>query len=201
MRTPLSSSRRWIPIFAVGIAFAAVAVQSASANVNPPNCTDSAVAVSLGEVRNPLCSGGTNAGAACTSDSQCPGGTCLGTTIPPTGSHSGKVEGETIYYRTTLAFSTAPDACGYEGGSLCIDPPGPTGCTDVTPTKKTCQPVGGALCTTDADCPGVCVDGGGGCPSGTNCCSTGTNTGEVCTTDADCPNRCAAIPLICPAAF
>src|SRR5438105_3603488 len=100
------SSRRLIPTWALGVAFVLAALQPAWANVNPPTCTDSSVAVSLGEARNPLCVGGANAGAACTSDSRCPGGTCLGTPIPSSGAHSGKVEGETIYYRTTLAFST-----------------------------------------------------------------------------------------------
>src|SRR5262245_16916837 len=49
---------------------------------------------------------------------------------PITGS---KVAGETIYYQATLFQSSITGQCAYNGGSLCIDPPGPVGCTVVTP--------------------------------------------------------------------
>ena len=58
-----------------------------------------------------------------------------------------KIAGETIYYQASLFISTATGQCAYEGGTLCIDPPGAQGCTDVTP-------VGGIplLCDNDTVC-------------------------------------------------
>lgn len=44
-----------------------------------------------------------------------------------------KKDGETIYYQSTLVFAIGTGQCAYEGGTLCIDPPGPVPCTDVTP--------------------------------------------------------------------
>src|SRR4029453_5425452 len=44
-----------------------------------------------------------------------------------------KLAGETIYYQATLFMQSATGQCAYDGGSICIDPPGPNGCTDVTP--------------------------------------------------------------------
>jgi hypothetical protein len=60
-----------------------------------------------------------------------------------------KIEGETIYYQATLGF-TGGGQCGYEGGAVCIDPPGAVGCTDVTP-------LGGVpkICIGCIDPPGV----------------------------------------------
>src|SRR5262245_44634751 len=45
-----------------------------------------------------------------------------------------KKDGETIYYQATLAYAPGTGQCGYQGGTICIDPPGggPV-CTDVTP--------------------------------------------------------------------
>src|SRR6266481_6519089 len=168
----------------------------ARAYVDPPSCSDTAVAVSVGEFRGPLtCHGGTNTGASCAVNSECPGGTCRRVSIPGSGV---KIEGETIYYRATVAFSTAPGACGYEAGSICITPPSGGGCTDVTPTNKICQggANAGAACATEADCPNPGV-----CNTGSGMCSVGTADGQPCATDADCKNQCAAIPLICPGAF
>ena len=58
-----------------------------------------------------------------------------------------KIDGETIYYQASLFISTATGQCAYEGGTLCIDRPGASGCVDVTP-------VGGIplLCDNDAVC-------------------------------------------------
>jgi cysteine-rich repeat protein len=44
-----------------------------------------------------------------------------------------KLDGETIYYQATLAFAAGTNQCGYEGGTICIDPPGGAPCIDVTP--------------------------------------------------------------------
>ena len=44
-----------------------------------------------------------------------------------------KIDGETIYYQASLFVSTATGQCAYEGGTLCIDTPGASGCVDVTP--------------------------------------------------------------------
>jgi len=142
--------------------------------------------VSLGEFRGPrLCFGGTNAGARCAVNTECPGGTCRRTLITGGGV---KIEGETIFYRATLAFSTGAGACGYEGGSLCITPPGTSVCTDVTPSNKTCQAGAnaGAACTTDAAVRirVSAIRGPGRVRR--------TADGLPCTTDADCKNQCAA---------
>jgi len=58
-----------------------------------------------------------------------------------------KLDGETIYYQASLFISTATGQCAYEGGTLCIDRPGASGCVDVTP-------IGGIplLCDNDAVC-------------------------------------------------
>jgi cysteine-rich repeat protein len=44
-----------------------------------------------------------------------------------------KLDGETIYYQATLGFTTGTGQCAYEGGTLCITPPGSATCIDVTP--------------------------------------------------------------------
>src|SRR5712691_7649569 len=129
--------RRSVLAAVAGIAFIGAALQPAWAYVDPPGCSDTAVALSLGEFRGPLtCHGGTNNSASCAVDSECPGGTCRRNAI---SGGAAKIEGETIYYRATLAFSTGLGACGYESGSICITPPSGGGCTDVTPTNKICQ--------------------------------------------------------------
>src|SRR6185369_6624864 len=53
MMTCVPSFRRLIPTWALGVAFVLAALHPAWANVNPPGCSDSSVAVGLGEVRNP----------------------------------------------------------------------------------------------------------------------------------------------------
>ena len=63
---------------------------------------------------------------------------------PITGS---KVDGETIYYQASLFVSTATGQCAYEGGTICIDMPGASGCVDVTPVDGI--PL---LCDNDAAC-------------------------------------------------
>ena len=100
--------------------------QRAWATFNPPTCSETGTALSLRELRDTDADG-------------------VGDT-PITGS---KIQGETIYYEGRLAYPGLP-TCGYEGGTLCIDPPGATGCTDVTPgggvpllcSDGTCSPAG-----------------------------------------------------------
>src|SRR5262245_38915908 len=44
-----------------------------------------------------------------------------------------KVPGDVVYYQAQLFHLASTGQCAYEGGTLCIDPPGAQGCTDVTP--------------------------------------------------------------------
>src|SRR6266540_1579124 len=94
----------------LGLVMALGSGQVAWADNNPPTCTRVAVSLGIEETRDL-------------------NGDGVGET-PITGS---KIEGETIYYQAFLSFSALPGACGYEGGQLMIDPPGPAGPTDVTP--------------------------------------------------------------------
>src|SRR5262245_59764317 len=101
-----------------------VAGGSAWAQSNPSTCTKTGPALLLTELRDLNNDG-------------------VGET-PITGS---KLAGETIYYQASLFIATATGQCAYEGGTLCIDPPGATGCTDVTPLSGI--PL---LCDNDAVC-------------------------------------------------
>jgi hypothetical protein len=100
--------------------------QRAWAHFNPPTCSETGTSLSLRELRDTDADG-------------------VGDT-PIVGS---KIQGETIYYEGRLSYPGLP-TCGYEGGTLCIDPPGATGCTDVTPgggvpllcSDGTCSPAG-----------------------------------------------------------
>jgi len=125
---------------------------------NPPNCPKTGQAPALGELRDLIpgtqCSGGLNNGAACTVDSECPGGgRCSPGDTPITGP---KLEGETIYYEASLSFN--PTACGYEGGKMCIDLPSIGGCPGGNPAISPQRCVGGtnatANCSAASECPG-----------------------------------------------
>ena len=111
-----------ISVLAISILTAGIG--SVWAQSNPPSCTKTGSALLLEELRD-LDNDG------------------IGET-PIVGS---KVAGETIYYQASLFILTATGQCAYEGGTICIDPPGATGCTDVTP-------VGGIplLCDNDSVC-------------------------------------------------
>ncbi|HEY2387018.1 MAG TPA: hypothetical protein VGK30_08660 [Candidatus Binatia bacterium] len=130
----------------------------AAATSNPPNCPKTGQAPSVGEFRDLIfgdqCSGGVNSGANCTMDSECPGGgRCSPGETPISGP---KIEGETIYYEASLSFN--PAACGYEGGSMCIDLPAAGGCPGGHPPISPQRCVGGtnanANCTASSQCTG-----------------------------------------------
>jgi hypothetical protein len=125
--------------FAVSSSFAAVALLVTTTSVlaaqNPPGCNETGVTILLRELRD--------------SDGMTlPGENGPGDT-PITGS---KVQGETIYYEARVPYSSFPQ-CGFEGGSISIDPPGPVGLTDRTPPggvplicgDPTCNPPGVAF--------------------------------------------------------
>jgi hypothetical protein len=154
--------------------------------VNPPTCTKPAVSVALTELRDVFpgnnCRGGTNNSAACTTDTECPGGGSCSPGDTEIAGGAAKFQGETIYYEADVSFSNSPGACGYEAGQLCIDVP-TAGCPAGNPAVKRCRNGAnnlappGLLCNTDADC-GV----GGSCT--VTCCDI---------------TPAAGIPLICPA--
>lgn len=154
--------------------------------VNPPTCTKPAVSVALTELRDLFpgsdCRGGTNNGAPCTNDTECPGGGSCSPGDTEIAGGAAKFEGETIYYEADVSFSNSPGACGYEAGQLCIDIP-TAGCPAGNPAVKRCRNGAnnlnppGLVCNTDADC-GV----GGACT--VTCCDITPTAG---------------IPLICPA--
>src|SRR6266850_1437357 len=81
---------------------------SAWAQSNPSTCTKTGPALLLTELRdiNPVDGVGET---------------------PITGT---KIDGETIYYQASLFVSTATGQCAYEGGTLCINTPGASGCVD-----------------------------------------------------------------------
>ena len=90
--------------------------RDAWAVANPPGCSETGPILLLRELRD--LDGMTN-----------PGDNGPGET-PISGF---KIEGETIYYEARLTYTGAPQ-CGYEGGTICIDPPGGGAvCPDVTP--------------------------------------------------------------------
>jgi hypothetical protein len=162
------------------------AVPSVWAVSNPPNCPKTGQAPALGELRDLVlankCSGGSNDGANCAVDSECPGGRCphsdtqcsgglnssadctVDSECPGGGRCSPgdtpiagpKIEGETIYYEASLSFN--PTACGYEGGKMCIDLPSIGGCPAANPPISPQRCVGGtnpnANCTAASQCPG-----------------------------------------------
>src|SRR3954464_11348614 len=97
------------------LATVAGSTRDAWAANNPPGCNETGPILLLRELRD-------------TDGMTLPGENGPGDT-PVTGF---KIEGETIYYESRLTYTGAPQ-CGYEGGTLCIDPPGAAGCTDVTP--------------------------------------------------------------------
>jgi len=162
-----------------------VGAMSAGAVSNPPNCPKTGQAPAVGEFRDLIpgtqCSGGLNNGADCSDDSECPGGgRCSPGDTPITGA---KIEGETIYYEASLSFN--PTACGYEGGTMCIDLPSVGGCPaghpPISPTRCVSGSNANANCTVDSECPGgTCV-----MIFGTECCNVTPPGG---------------IPLICSAA-
>ena len=162
-----------------------VAASGASADINPPTCTKSAVSVALTELRDLFpgsdCRGGTNNGAACTNDSECPGGGACSPGDTELTGDAIKLEGETIYYEADVSFSNSPGACGYEAGQLCIDIPGAS-CPGGNPSLNRCRNGAnnappGLVCASDADC-----GAGGTCTL--QCCDITPTLG---------------IPLICPA--
>lgn len=154
--------------------------------VNPPTCTKPAVSVALTELRDLIpgnnCRGGTNNGASCTNDSECPGGGSCSPGDTEIAGGAPKFEGETIYYEADVSFSNSPGACGYEAGQLCIDIP-TAGCPGGNPAEKRCRNGSnnltppGLVCNTDADC----------------------GTGGTCTITCCDITPAAGIPLICPA--
>ncbi len=153
--------------------------------VNPPNCTKPAVSVALTELRDIFpgnnCRGGANNGAACTNDTECPGGGSCSPGDTEIAGGAAKFEGETIYYEADVSFSNSPGACGYEAGQLCIDIP-TVGCPVGNPAVKRCRNGAnnlsppGLVCNTDADC----------------------GTGGACTVTCCDITPTAGIPLICP---
>ena len=128
--------RRAVATACIRIAIAAAAVLvaavDAGAHANPPGCAHIGAHLVIDILRD-----------------------TDGTTLP--GEHgpgdrfaSAPLEpGETVYYQARLT-QYDNETCGYEGGTVCIDPPGSTGCTDVTPSdgiplicgEPTCNPVG-----------------------------------------------------------
>jgi len=113
-------------IAAASIMMLVASATAAWAHNNPPTCNETGAALFLRELRD---TDADNIGDQ-----------------PITGF---KIQGETIYYEARLVYTGLPQ-CGYEGGTLCIDPPDlATGCTDVTPgtipllcDHPTCNPVG-----------------------------------------------------------
>src|SRR5437867_3271940 len=100
----------WVVAVAPTLILAIGAGQVAWADHNPATCTRTGPALLLTELRDLDQDG-------------------IGET-PITGD---KINGETIYYQATLFQSSPIGQCAYQGGALCIDPPGAAGCTDVTP--------------------------------------------------------------------
>ncbi len=92
---------------------------SASAHQDPPACTTVGNSISLAKYRD------TNADN-------------IGDTLIP----GVVVQGETIYFETTLAERGVATDCAIGGGDLFINPPGPVGPTDVSPSGVPC--IGGA---------------------------------------------------------
>src|SRR3954464_2829243 len=111
------------------IAVALLCIASPASANNPPSCNETGPALLPRELRD-------------TDAATLPGENGPGDT-PITGS---KIEGETIYYEARLAYAGLPQ-CGYEGGTLCIDPPGAQACTDVTPVGGVPLICGDASCS------------------------------------------------------
>ncbi len=181
----ISSARRFeVSWTAPLLALLTLSIASSASAINDPTtCFKTAQAVALGELRDLIpgtqCSGGPNFGADCTTDADCPQSACsLGDT--PINAPGIKVQGETIYYEGNLDFSPAAGACGYEGGSICIDIPS-TGCPASNPAITPFRCVGGT--TPGAPCPpdsATACGGAGVCTPlfGSECCDV-TPTGGV----------------------
>src|SRR5437899_1037956 len=87
-------------------------VNAAWAHKAPPNCSKTGPSLLLGEFFD-----------------------TDGDGVGETPVNRAKMDGERVYYQATLTFTVQPPTqCAYFGGNICIDPPGSTGCTDVTPT-------------------------------------------------------------------
>jgi hypothetical protein len=165
-------------------------VVPAWSDMNPPTCTKPAVSVALTELRDLFpgsnCRGGSNNGAACTSDSACPAGGACSPGDTEIAGGAAKREGETIYYEADVSFSNSPGACGYDSGQLCIDIPS-TGCPVGNAALSRCRNGSnntsppGLPCATDADC-GV----GGACAA--TCCDITPSGGIalLCPASAGC---------------
>ncbi len=124
----LHSLRQRLPLLALLVALAAVAAfaynqfdaSPVSAHQDPPSCTTVGNSISLSKLRD------TDADN-------------IGDTLIP----GAVIEGETIYFETTLAERPNVTDCAIGGGDLFIDPPGAVGPTDVTPSGVPC--IGGTF--------------------------------------------------------
>lgn len=135
-------------------------------------------------VNKKQCAGGTNQGAVCTVDSQCPGGRCsqvpilnltgrgnANTNISDTWVANYGANGQGVTYEQWPQFVCRNDVnrqCASNSTS------GDADCTASTCTPRTCFHDRQKPCTVDSDCAGTCIGG--------------TNHGAACSVLSECPS-------------